>query len=212
MTRQLIGIGIVVLGAAMLTGCGRDNPSEQGSKVQKATAVAADQAEIDAKATADAKVAADMKAEKDAKAAADQAATDLQAAKNAKVTADQAAVDAEIAADAKAAADIKAAEVAKGAAEKAAADAKVAADVKAAADLKAANAQIKVSADATAAKAATLLEQLQQQIKDGKLDAAQTSLTELDDMKGWLPASIQEKVETARTALKAKQTAANLVR
>ena len=102
--------------------------------------------------------------------------------------------------------------------DKAAADTKIAADLKTAADLKAAG-DLKAAADATgaaakaaaddnAAKATSLFALLLQYTKDDKIELAEETLTQLDGMKQSLPASLQEKIESARTALAAKKAGA----
>jgi len=157
----------VLLTAAMLVGCGREEPKPTAvikaavtsGAVEDATAKAA----VDTKVAADAEVAADMKP-----------------------------------ADAKIAAGLEAAEVAKADADQAAPDAK------ADADLKTADAA-KASSDQTTTEATSLLAQVQQYIKDNKIDLAEKTIDKLDGMKGSLPASLQTQIETAQAALKAKK-------
>jgi hypothetical protein len=205
MHRQLIGIAIV--GALLLTGCDSESstPAGKAEAAQRAVTDAVDQAAQDTKAAVDAKVASDSKAAAAAKTAADRAAADtkaatdtriaaeLKAAGDAKIAADRGAVDAKAAADAKIAADLKAAH-----------------DAKAQADL-AADAAADKAADAdAAAKATSLLGQLREQIKDGKIELADATLAQIDDMTRVLPASLQAEIEIARTELKAKKAAAAL--
>jgi hypothetical protein len=71
----------------------------------------------------------------------------------------------------------------------------------------AAAAAAKTAADDATAKATSLLAQLQQYIKDNKVELAETALTQLDGMKGSLPASLQEKINVARATLTMKNTA-----
>ena len=99
----------------------------------------------------------------------------------------------------KAAADKAAAD--KAAADKAAAD-KAAAD-KAAADKAAAD---KAAAD-KAAEAQSLLAKVLEYVKDKKLDLAEESLKKLETQKSSLPADMQTKVSSARTALDAAKAA-----
>ncbi len=108
-------------------------------------------------------------------------------------------------ADAKVAVNIKA--VDKGATK----DARIIADATAtqgAADAKATAvaAAAQTAADDTTAKATSLPAQLQQYIKDNKVELAETALTQLDGMKGSLPASLQEKIDVARATLTMKKT------
>jgi hypothetical protein len=117
------------------------------------------------------------------------------------------------------AADLKAAEVAKAAADQAAADKQASDAAQSAADLKAAaaakmtaDAAAKAAAEANTAKATSLLEQLTQYIQDNKVDLADKTLSQLDGMKDSLPASLQEKIESARTALNAKKTAGQVLK
>lgn len=188
MSRHLIVT--VILAAAMLGGCERKEseptPAESAAASQRAVVNATAKAAADTKDAADAKVAAEFKAAADKQAAADRAATDTKKA-----------------ADAKIAADLKAAAAAKEVADRAAADTKAAAELKAGADAEAAQA----AADQTTAEVTSLLKQLTQYIQDNKLDLAEKTLNQLDGMKGSLPASLQNQIEAARTALKAKQTA-----
>ena len=109
MTRQLIGM--VILTAALLAGCGREDTTaaNNAAAAKRATAAAMDRAAADTQAAADAKAAADAQADADFKAAA-----------NTKAAADQASQDAQAAADAKIAADLKAAGEAQAAADDAA--------------------------------------------------------------------------------------------
>ena len=67
----------------------------------------------------------------------------------------------------------------------------------------------KPAADAAVADATTKLEQVTQYIKDHKLDLAETTLKGLEDHKAQLPASIQPKVDQARSMLNAAKAAAN---
>lgn len=181
---------IMLLTAAVLTGCERDN--------------AASRAAIDTKAATDDKIAADRKAASDTKAATDakiqadlKAAVDSQSAANVKI-----ATDARIAADAKNAADAKtAADAEIAAAAKSATDAKAAADARIAADLAAA----KAVADENIAKANALLETLQHYTREFNFEMADATLARLDDMKKSLPASLQTKIDTARVELNAQR-------
>ena len=63
----------------------------------------------------------------------------------------------------------------------------------------------KASSDQTTTEATSLLAQVQQYIKDNKIDLAEKTIDKLDGMKGSLPASLQTQIETAQAALKAKK-------
>ena len=65
----------------------------------------------------------------------------------------------------------------------------------------------KAAVDEATTKAKELLETLRQSIEDNKLDLADDTLTKLDGLKGSLSESLQQQIETARTALKAKKAA-----
>ena len=180
--------GILILATAMITGYGCEKPAESPyAPAQRAATDAANKAAIETKTAADLKIAADLKAASETKAA----------------------TDAMIAADRKAAADSKSASDVKTTADvKAATDAKTAADVKTGAEIKAAaDAVVKTSKDNDAAKATSLLTLLQQLIKDNEVDTAEKTLNQLDRMKDTLSASMQEEIETARSALTAKKAA-----
>ena len=73
-------------------------------------------------------------------------------------------------------------------------------------------ADAKTIADENMAAVTSLLTKLQQYIKDNKLDLAEAALKQLDGMKESIPASLQEKIEAARTALAAKKTASQLLK
>jgi hypothetical protein len=137
--------------------------------------------------------------------AIDQAAVATKTAADAKIAAERrAASETKAAADAKIAADLKAA-----ASAKEAADTKAAADLKAVEDAREAElAAAKAADDANEAKATSLLTQLTAYIKDNKTELAEKTLSQLDDMKGSLPESLQGKIETARIALNTKKAAA----
>jgi hypothetical protein len=147
----------------------------------------------------------------DSPAARDAAAAQREAA----ASADRTAAEVKSAAD-KAAADTRAAveqaaAEARSTAQKAAADARSAADqaaaeARSAADQAAANAV--AAADSNAALASSLLTQMTEYIRDNKFDLAEKALAQLDGMKDSLPASIQQQIEAARSALAAKKTAA----
>jgi len=172
----------VLLATLVNIGCDKGtSPPPKKDASSSADKAAADKAAAD-KAAAD-KAAAD-------KAAADKAAADKAAAD--KAAADKAAAD-------KAAADKAAAD--KATADKAAAD-KAAAD-KAAADKAAAD---KAAAD-KAAEAQSLLAKVLEYVKDKKLDLAEESLKKLETQKSSLPADMQTKVSSARTALDAAKAA-----
>lgn len=215
MSRHMIGM--MVLSAAMLTGCGREDAA-----ANKAAADAKIEAELRdadaAKAKSNAKIKADLMAADAAKDAADREAEEARdianrKASDAKAAADRAADDAREAAQVKADAAAKVASDAKSVADaKADADAKIASDAKATADAKAADAAAKVVVDENTARANSLLDQLTQYIKDNKLELAQTTLGQLDGMKGSLPTALQQRIETARAALSAKQSASSMLR
>lgn len=171
---------MLIVSLAMLTGCGKDQSPDAAAATRRAN---------DAKLAAEAKAASDR----------------------------QNAADRKTAADAKADATLNAAQATKEAQDKAAYDAKQAADAKIAAELKAsknakdnADAAIDAAGEANMAKADALLTQLQKQIKEDRLDQAQSTLEQLDDMKGSVPASMQDKVNAARNNLIAKQAAAKI--
>ena len=58
------------------------------------------------------------------------------------------------------------------------------------------------------AKATALMAQLVQHTQDGKLDLAESTLAQLDGMKGTLSSPLREKLDVARAALIAKKAAA----
>jgi hypothetical protein len=90
----------------------------------------------------------------------------------------------------------------------------MAADLRTAADLKEATEAddaIKVAADERTARANTLLTQLLEHIKKNEFALADGALTQLDDMKGSLPAALQEEIQSARIALDAKKTSEALL-
>lgn len=221
MKRTLLTISI--MSAAMLTGCGNEDTTAAKAAAQRAANDASARAAADNKAAYDAKAASNAKADADAKVASDRAGADARSAADAKAVADQAAADTKMKADAKIAADLKTADEAKMAADREAANTKAAADAKTAADLRAADAAKakadaktdaidKAKADENAAKASTLLTQLLEYIKDGKLDLADTTLAQLDGMKATNPAALQERIEVARASLAAKKASASIMK
>lgn len=122
------------------------------------------------------------------------------------IAAEQARVAEAAAAQTRAAADAAATQA------KAAADA-AATQAKAAADAAAAEAAAKAKSMADSAvvdQAQSLLAQVTEYISAHKYDLAEQALTKLDGMKASLPESLQQKVEAARTLLKAKKAADSL--
>jgi hypothetical protein len=68
----------------------------------------------------------------------------------------------------------------------------------------------KVDATAATKDAQTLLDQVQQYVKDKKWDDAEAALKKLDGMKDKLPGDWAAKIEAARTALNAAKGAGSL--
>lgn len=160
---------MTILALGLFAGCDRESPAPPSQPTTPAASKAADEAVMDAKADADAKLAAEKKAAADAQADAD-----------AKVTA-----AAKAATDAARDAETKVDKAAKSATDNVAA----------------------AASDADTAKATSLLAQVTEYLKDNKLDLAEKALNQLDGMKGSLPKAIQDQIDAAHSALKAKKAA-----